>query len=97
MHRLVLLDEELKHFDKIPVVSQVQFQPKTKTPEKLEIFYPVGPDTEPKHSLTVNWLLNDKPLTSYEMLALGVLDSLLLGTSSAKLCKVLTRASWARA
>ena len=90
LQRLVLLDEELKHFDKIPVVSQVQFQAKNKTPEKLEIFYPVGPDAEPKHSLTVNWLLNDKPLTSYEMLALGVLDSLLLGTSSAKLRKTLT-------
>ena len=90
LQRLVLLDEELKQFDKIPVVSQVQFQPKNKSPEKLEIFYPVGPDAEPKHSLTVNWLLNDQPLTSYEMLALGVLDSLLLGTSSAKLRKVLT-------
>lgn len=90
MERLILLDKELTQFDKIPVTSQVQFQPKNKKPERLEVMYPIGPDAEPKHSLTVNWLLNDKHLSSYEMLALGVLDSLLLGTSSAKLRKVLT-------
>lgn len=90
MQRLILLDEELKHFDKIPVTSQVQFQPKNKKPGRLEVMYPIGPDAEPKHSLTVNWLLNDQHLSSYEMLALGVMDSLLLGTSSAKLRKVLT-------
>jgi Zn-dependent M16 (insulinase) family peptidase len=90
MQRLVLLDAELNSFDKVPVTSQVQFQPKNKKPERLEVMYPVAKDSEPKHSLTVNWLLNDKHLTSYEMLALGVLDSLLLGTSSAKLRKVLT-------
>ena len=91
MQRLVLLDEQLQEFDKIDIDSSVKFQPKNKKPEKLEIFYPVGADTEtPKHSLTVNWLLNDEPLSNQEMLAMAVLDSLLLGTSSARLRKDLT-------
>lgn len=93
LKRLEILDEQLKEFDAIPVTSQVQFQPKNKKPERLEILYPVGPDTEPKHAITVNWLMNDQPLDPKEMLAMGVLDSLLLGTSNAKLRKILTESN----
>ena len=48
---------------------------------------------EPKHAVTVNWLMNDTPLSPKEMLAIGVLDSLLLGTSNAKLRKMLTESN----
>ena len=34
--------------------------------------------------LTVSWLLNEQPLDSKEILALGLLDSLMLGTSSSE-------------
>ncbi len=44
---------------------------------------------------SVRWLLNDGRLDAKKMMALGVLDSLLLGTSVAPLRKALTQ-SWAR-
>lgn len=88
--RLELLDSYLKDFDKIPVTSKIQFQPKDLKHRKIEVGFPIGPGSEPKHMVTVNWLLNDQPLDSKEMLALGMLDSLLLGTSSSKLRKALT-------
>lgn len=88
--RLELLDSYLKDFEKIPVTSKIQFQPKDLKHRKIEVGFPIGPGSEPKHMVTVNWLLNDQPLDSKEMLALGMLDSLLLGTSSSKLRKALT-------
>lgn len=88
--RLELLDGYLKDFDKIPVTSKIQFQPKDLKHRKIEVGFPIGPGSEPKHMVTVNWLLNDKPLDSQEMLALGMLDSLLLGTPSSSLRKILT-------
>ena len=88
--RLELLDSYLMDFEKIPVTSKIQFQPKDLKHRKIEVGFPIGPGSEPKHMVTVNWLLNDQPLDSKEMLALGMLDSLLLGTSSSKLRKALT-------
>jgi Zn-dependent M16 (insulinase) family peptidase len=88
--RLELLDSYLKDFDKIPVTSKIQFQPKDLKHRKIEVGFPIGPGSEIKHMVAVNWLLNDQTLDSKEMLALGMLDSLLLGTSSSSLRKVLT-------
>jgi hypothetical protein len=68
----------------------VAFQPKNKKPERTEVLYPIGKDAEPKHALTVNWLLNDQHLSHKEMLELEVLNYLLLGTSTAILRKTLT-------
>jgi len=90
LKRLVVLDEHLSEFSSIDVDSKVVYQKKNKTPERIEMTYPVSAGAEPKHFLTVNWLMNDEPLPAKEMLAMGVLDSLLLGTSSAKLYKILT-------
>jgi len=90
LKRLVVLDEHLAEFSSIDVDSKVVYQKKNKTPERIEMAYPVTAGAEPKHFLTVNWLVNDEPLPAKEMLAMGVLDSLLLGTSSAKLHKILT-------
>mmetsp|Transcript_5115 Transcript_5115/g.5246 ORF Transcript_5115/g.5246 Transcript_5115/m.5246 type:complete len:809 (+) Transcript_5115:63-2489(+) len=88
--RLELLDSYLKDFDAIPVTSQIKFQPKNLKHRKIEKGFPIGPGSEIKHMVTVNWLLNDQPLEAKEMLALGMLDSLLLGTSSSSLRKTLT-------
>ena len=90
LKRLELLDEYLVDFSKIDPQSKVKVQPKRLTPSKIEVPYPIGQGSEPKHMVTVNWLLNDTPLSAKEQLALGVLDSLLLGTSSATLRKTLT-------
>jgi Zn-dependent M16 (insulinase) family peptidase len=90
LKRLEVLDEYLRDFDKIDVNSKVEYQPKTLKPHKVQVDYPIGPGSEPKHMVTVNWLLNDKALDAKDMMALGVLDSLLLGTSSASLRKTLT-------
>lgn len=101
--RLNLVDEYLDQFTMNPVAvkeSQVKFQPKKNliSPQqdhangasRLVQTFPLSAGTEPKHMLTVNWLLNDQPLSAKERLALGVLDDLLLGTSSAALRKILT-------
>ena len=90
MKRLELLDEYLKDFDAIPVTSQITFQPKLSSPKKIQVEFPKGPGPMPKHMVTVNWVLNDGPLTEKQRLALGVLDTLLMGTSSAVLRKALT-------
>lgn len=87
--RLELLDEYLGGFDAIKVDSTVEFQSKNLKPLKLEKAFPLSAGSEPKRTTTVNWLLNDKPLSAKERLALGVLDDLLLGTSSAILRKTL--------
>jgi hypothetical protein len=89
MKRLELLDEYLSEFNRININSQVQVQKKVMKPSKVAVPYPIAPGTEPKHMVTVNWLLNDAPLAPKEQLALGVLDSLLLGTSTATLRKTL--------
>ena len=91
MTRLNLLDEYLSGFDRIGTdSSKVKVQAKNLSPKKIEIAFPVSSNTPPKHTVTVNWLLNDSPLSAKDSLALGVLDSLLLGTSSAVLRKTLT-------
>ena len=49
-----------------------------------------GEEAANKHMLQVNWLINDKPMSPKDKLALAVVDHLLLGTSSASLQKPLT-------
>merc|ERR1711871_312927 len=90
--RLDLLDTYLSEFDKRDVQSHVQWQKKKDAmpTAKLNIAFPVAPGTEPKHMVTVNWLLNDEPLSPHSQLALSVLDALLLGRSSSPLRKALT-------
>jgi presequence protease len=87
------MDEYLREFDAQPDAkqkSQVQWQPKTFTEPKKELdYYPVGNDQPETHMLTVNWLLNDRPLTPLQDLTLDVLNHLLMGTTSAKLRKSL--------
>lgn len=43
-----------------------------------------------KHMVSVNWLLNDEPLSVKDALALELADDLLVGTSAATLRKALT-------
>eukprot|EP00600_Ochromonadales_sp_CCMP1393_P015327 CAMPEP_0175034098 /NCGR_PEP_ID=MMETSP0005-20121125/22411_1 /TAXON_ID=420556 /ORGANISM="Ochromonas sp., Strain CCMP1393" /LENGTH=1034 /DNA_ID=CAMNT_0016294879 /DNA_START=271 /DNA_END=3375 /DNA_ORIENTATION=+ len=90
MERLRLLDSYLCEFDAIPVTSQVALQPRLSEPQRVEMGFPVAPGVEPKHMVTLNWLLNEQELSPKEQMALGVLDYLLLGTSSSALRKALT-------
>lgn len=90
LKRLELLDEYLKDFDAIPVTSQITLQPRLPTPRKIQVSFPKGPGPMPKHMVTMNWVLNDAPLSEKQRLALGVLDTLLLGTASSVLRKALT-------
>lgn len=43
-----------------------------------------------KHMISVNWLLNDEPLSVKDALALELADDLLVGNSAATLRKALT-------
>merc|ERR1711871_1893757 len=85
--RLELLDEYLRDFDQIDVDSTINYQKLIHEEKKVEIPYPVQEGTQAKHMVTVNWLLNDKPMSSDEQLAVGILDSLMLGRSSSPLRK----------
>lgn len=87
--RLELLDEYLSEFSKIDVDSTVKYQPKIEEERRLDVPFPVQEGTPAKHMVTVNWLLNDKPLSPEEELALNVLDSLMFGRSSSPLRKKL--------
>jgi len=94
--RLNLLDEYLKDFtdSKSREKSTIPYQKKTFTePQTLTYPYPASendgsdPNSDAKSMLTVNWLLNDTPMSSYDQLAFTVLDHLLLGTSASILQK----------
>jgi len=95
LQRLVVLDEYLKHFDAISdASSRVQYQPKLDALKRVEVNFPISPGTEPKHMITLNWVLNHAALSPRDALALGVLDQLLLGTSTAALKKALTESGF---
>jgi Zn-dependent M16 (insulinase) family peptidase len=92
--RLELMDEYLKEFDVSPESkpgSVIQWQKKSfAEPKREQHPYPVGEDTPETHMVNVNWLMNDKPLSSFDELTVGILDQLLMGTTSAILRKTLT-------
>ena len=91
--RLELMDEYLNDFEasaEYKEKSKVEWQPK-KFPEPLREVqtYPAGADQPATHMFMINWLLNDQPMTTTEELTLGVLDHLLMGTTSSILRKSL--------
>jgi Zn-dependent M16 (insulinase) family peptidase len=51
--------------------------------------YPAGADQEATNMFMMNWLINDRPLSTTEDLTLCVLDHLLMGTTSSILRKTL--------
>jgi Zn-dependent M16 (insulinase) family peptidase len=91
--RLELMDEYLSEFDETPdsrVASKVEWQPKKyDTPIRTTKSYPAGADAS-THMLNVNWLLNDKPMSSFDELTINILDHLLVGTTQSVLRKSLT-------
>ena len=91
--RLQIMDEYLKEFDPSPESkpgSKVQWQSKTfSEPKRFTYPYPAGADQDETHMVMVNWLLNEKPFTPMEEMAVGILDHLLMGTTSSILRKTL--------
>lgn len=91
--RLDLMDEYLSEFDETPesrVQSQIQWQPKNyEAPIREKLPYPAGADQPETHMINVNWLVNDKPLSSFEELTLDIMDHLLMGTTQSILRKTL--------
>lgn len=94
LQRLVLLDEYLKDFDAVPdAPSRVAYHPRPAQAgqqQRIEVPFPLSPGSEPKHMVTLNWVLNHEALSPKDAMALGMLDYLLLGTSSSALKKALT-------
>jgi Zn-dependent M16 (insulinase) family peptidase len=99
--RLDIMDEYLSEFDLSPESkpgSVIQWQKKKYTEPKREVHpYPIGEDQPESHMLMVNWLLNDEPVSSYDEMTLGVLDHLLMGTSSSILRKTLMESGYGEA
>jgi Zn-dependent M16 (insulinase) family peptidase len=103
LKRLEIMDEYLSDFDDSPsskAGSVVQWQTKRFTePVREKHYYPSGgggdepseqqQQKQQTHMMNVNWLLNDKPLTSYDDLTFSIMDHLLMGTSSSILKKTL--------
>lgn len=91
--RLEITDEYLKDFDASPeskIKSKIDWQAKKFTEPKKEVQpYPSGADQPETHMMMVNWLLNDSPMSATEELTLGVLDHLMMGTTSSVLRKTL--------
>lgn len=91
--RLELMDEYLKDFDaseEYKDMSKVAWQAKTFAEPKREVqSFPAGADQPVKHMFMMNWLVNDRPLSSTEDLTLSILDHLLMGTTSSILRKTL--------
>jgi Zn-dependent M16 (insulinase) family peptidase len=91
--RLDLMDEYLKEFDESPEskpASEIAWQKKVITePKRVTLNYPCGADQPETNMVMVNWLMNDRPLTSFEELTVGLMDHLLMGTSSSVLRKAL--------
>jgi Zn-dependent M16 (insulinase) family peptidase len=92
--RLELMDEYLREFDVLPEAkpaSVIEWQKKRfAEPKKEKYPYPIGPDQPETHMVMVNWLMNDRPFTSFEELSIGIMDRLLMGTTSSILRKTLT-------
>ncbi len=93
--RLELLDEYLNDFDAISPDSVIGTQKKldlaTDSPGRIVEKFPAAEGEQAdKHMVQVNWLLNEKPFSAKEELAVSVLDHLLMGTQSATLRKALT-------
>jgi Zn-dependent M16 (insulinase) family peptidase len=93
--RLDLMDEYLSGFEKQnhgrDNDSSIKFQSKWKTGSKSsKVLVPFAKGTEGKQTVTVNWRLNDKPMSNKDMLALAILDHLLMGTQASSLRKILT-------
>lgn len=92
--RLELMDEYLKEFDELPEAkpaSAIPWQKKVYTePKQQKLPYPVGADQPETHMVMVNWLMNDRPFTAFEELTIGIMDRLLMGTTSSVLRKTLT-------
>eukprot|EP00934_Nitzschia_sp_Nitz4_P007392 Nitzschia sp. Nitz4//scaffold3_size479765//55688//59203//NITZ4_000022-RA/size479765-processed-gene-0.48-mRNA-1//1//CDS//3329550524//7382//frame0 len=92
--RLDIMDEYLREFDDAPAWKEgsvIQWQKKSfAEPKSEKIPYPVSAEQPEHHIVTINWLLNDKPFTAFEELSIGILNHLLMGTTSSVLRKALT-------
>jgi presequence protease len=99
--RLELMDEYLDEFDFSPESkpgSVIQWQKKMYAEPKREVHpYPIGEDQPETHMIMTNWLLNDEPMSSFDELTLGILDHLLMGTSSSVLRKALMESGYGEA
>lgn len=93
--RLELLDEYLAGFNYKELNSKIKFQSKFMEPKQVSVKFPVDSSaaSDLKHMISLNWVLNFEPLSMYEQLAIGVLDSLLVGTTTAALRKDLIQSN----
>lgn len=99
--RLEMMDEYLDEFDFSPESkpgSTIKWQKKTFTEPKKETHpYPIGEGQPETHMVMINWLMNDEPLSSFDELAVGLMDHLIMGTSSSILRKTLMESGYGTA
>lgn len=94
MKRLELLDEYLREFSKKDISSKIHSQKRFSSPKEVKVSFPVDANTkELKHMISLNWVMNHENLSMKDQLAIGVLDSLLIGTPTSSLRKELTQSN----
>ncbi|WP_028314398.1 insulinase family protein [Desulfatibacillum aliphaticivorans] len=89
-HLKMIEERVLSEFEAIDPKTDVEFQPRWDMPKEVHQSYPVAPgsDTNKKGQIAVAWLTC--PATdSFEVLALDLLESVLLGNSASPLRKAL--------
>lgn len=92
LKRLELLDEYLADFDKKDPKSEIAWEKKRSEPWTVKGVFPATEDDVAKgksNMLSVNWLVNDEPMSSKDQLAMSMLDYLLLNDISSPLYKEL--------
>ena len=88
--RLAILDKYLGQFDRIEIKADVSLQQRFTAPRKIVETYAANEAEAGKKTsmVTINWML-DEITDPQVMLALGVLEFILVGTSAAPLRKAL--------
>jgi len=100
--RLALLDSYLADFGAPSTPAEetrIGTQPMWKEPKRVEATYPVTKQQAEaeggaKHMVTLFWLLNEEPLPHSESMAMSLVTSLLLGSSTSPLMKALMKSKY---
>jgi len=89
-HLLFIQNTIMKHFERIDPKTDVPSQPRWDRPKSAKFNYPLAKNEDPakKCQVCVAWLTADI-LDSFEILALSLLESILLGNSGSPLRKAL--------
>lgn len=86
--RLRIMSEALNEFSRREVNSSIPLAPRVSQPRRVERTYAAGAQDQAKGYVAVNWMF-DETTDPEKMLALGMLEHILIGTTASPLRKAL--------